>query len=130
MNTDVLAAWSPRILSILRIVIALVILQYGLAKTFGFPAVPNFADVTPTSLSGIAGLIELGGILLLIGFLTRPTAFILSGLMACAYFLGHAPRGFFPILNRGDLAVVLSFVFFYIAVAGPGPWSVDALRRR
>jgi putative oxidoreductase len=122
------AAWSPRVLSILRIVVALVILQYGLAKTFGFPAVPGFANLTPTSLAGIAGLIELSGALLLIGFLTRPTAFVLSGLMAFAYFLGHAPNGTFPILNRGDLSVVLCFLFLYISIAGPGPWSVDAMR--
>lgn len=129
MNLNSFAAtWSPRTLSILRIVVALVILQYGLAKTFGFPSVPNFANVTPTSLGGIAGLIELSGILLLFGFMTRPTAFILSGLMAFAYFLGHASNGIFPILNGGNLAVVLCFLFLYIAIAGPGPWSVDAMR--
>ena len=83
------------------------------------------------SLSGAAGMLELvGGLLLLLGVFTRPVAFVLSGLMACAYFIAHAPQGFWPIVNRGELAVMYCFVFLYLAAAGGGPWSVDALWRR
>jgi len=114
-----------RIQSVFRIVLALVILQYGLSKHLGFPQ-SDFTGVPITALPGIAGLIELvGGALLLVGLATRPTAFVLSGLMAAAYFLAHAPQGFFPMLNGGGLAVVLSFAFLQIAAAGGGAWSLD-----
>jgi putative oxidoreductase len=84
-----------------------------------------------SSLSSIAGYLELvGGVLLILGLFTRTTAFILSGLMAAAYFIGHAPRGFYPILNQGELAILYCFVFLYIAAAGSGPWSLDAMRRK
>lgn len=111
--------------------VGLVILQFGLAKIFKFPAVGMFAKVTPLSWpGGYAGLIELVfGTLLVIGLFSRVAAFILSGLMAFAYFLGHAGGGFFPILNGGNLAVVLCFAFLYLAAAGPGPLSVDAIVR-
>jgi putative oxidoreductase len=83
------------------------------------------------SPGGIAGILELiGGALLVIGLFSRPTAFILSGLMAVAYFMAHAPRNFFPIVNEGELAIMYCFVFLYVAAAGPGPWSVDATRGR
>ena len=124
------ATWSPRILSVLRIVAGLLLLQYGLAKILGFPAAPQFAQIATFSLVWFAGAIELVfGALILVGLFTRPAAFILSGEMAFAYFLGHAPKGFFPILNGGGFAILFCFVFLYIAAAGGGPWSLDALRR-
>ena len=129
MNSDLCAIWAPRVLSILRIVAALVLLQYGAAKLLGFPAVPIFQGLKLFSLYGIAGLIELvGGALLVLGLFTRPVAFILSGEMAAAYFIGHLPKGFIPLLNGGNEAVIYCFVFFYLAFAGGGPWSVDAVR--
>ena len=122
--------WTPRVRSILRIVTGLLLLQHGTAKYLGIPTVPMFADLQPTSLSGIAGIIELiGGALFTIGLFTRSTAFILSGLLAAAYFIAHAANSFYPILNGGELAVLYSFVFLYFIFAGPGPWSVDAARR-
>ena len=123
--------WAPRVLSILRIVVGLVLLQYGLAKLFGWPAVEMFQDLPWLSLFGIAGMFELiGGTLLILGLFTRPAAFILSGEMAAAYFIEHFPRGFFPILSEGDLAVSLCFTFLYLAFAGGGPWSLDAVMRK
>jgi putative oxidoreductase len=132
MNLDALAAaWAPRLLSILRIMTGLLFLQHGTAKYFKIPVVPMFANLTPMSPSGIAGILELvGGVLIILGLFTRSVAFILSGLMAVAYFMAHAPRGFYPILNAGELAILYCFVFLYIAAAGPGPWSVDAARRK
>lgn len=126
-----MAPWRPQLLSLLRIMSALCILQYGMAKVFKFPAVPMFANTQFLSWpSGIAGMIELVfGALLLIGLWSRPVAFILAGEMAFAYFLGHAGRGFFPILNGGTLAIMFCFTFLYLSAAGPGPWSVDAAAR-
>jgi putative oxidoreductase len=126
-----MASWRPQLLSLFRIVSALCILQFGTAKILKFPAVQMFADVTPLSFpSGIAGLLELVlGALLLIGLWSRLAAFILSGLMAFAYFLGHASGGFFPVLNDGTLAIMFCFAFLYLSAAGPGPWSVDAAIR-
>jgi putative oxidoreductase len=122
--------WAPRILSILRIVLGLVLLQYGLAKLFGWPAVKMFENLNWLSLFGIAGMFELiGGTLLILGLFTRPVAFILSGEMAAAYFIEHFPISFFPVLSEGDLAVSLCFTLLYLAFAGGGPWSLDALMR-
>ncbi len=119
---------APHILSLLRIAAALLLLQHGTTKVLGFPAT-QMTGVSLTSMPGIAGIIELvGGALLLIGLFSRPTAFILSGMTAVAYFLVHAPQNFFPILNGGELAALYCFVFFYLTFAGPGPWSVDAMR--
>jgi putative oxidoreductase len=124
-----LARFSPEILSILRIVTALLLLQHCLSKFFGFPAAMN-APAT-FSLIWFAGAIELvGGILLLVGLFTRAAAFILSGEMAFAYFIGHSPKGFYPLTNGGEAAVLFCFVFLYIAAAGAGPWSIDAQRGR
>ena len=124
-------AWSPRVLSVLRIVTALLFLQHGTAKLLGFPHVADFANLQLASLLGVSGILELvGGLLMLIGLFTRPTAFILSGMMAVAYFLAHASQGFYPLLNQGELAVLYCFVFLYLSVAGGGPWSVDAMRAR
>ncbi len=126
-----LDAWAPRVLSLLRIMTALLLLQFGLAKHIGFPVFEYLNNVQAYSLPWIAGLLELvGGALLLIGLCTRPVAFVLSGLMAFAYFLGHAPRGFYPLTNGGNLAVLLCFVCLYFAAAGGGTWSLDALLRR
>ena len=125
-----LAAWQPRVLSILRIVTAFLFMQHGAQKSLGFPAEQRYPfDIT--SLSGVAGVLELfGGALLLIGLFTRPVAFLLSGLMAFAYFLVHAPQGFWPLNNGGELAALFSFVFLYIWTAGGGAWSIDNLIKR
>ena len=129
MYTDSLTRFAPQVLSVLRIVAALLILQFGMAKLFGFPYVEMFQGIQLFSLYGLAGTIELvGGALLLIGLFTRPAAFILSGEMAAAYFIGHFPKGFIPLLNGGNEAVIYCFVFLYFVFAGPGPWSVDAVR--
>lgn len=123
--------WSPRVLGVLRIVAGLILLQYGLAKLLGWPAVKMFENLPWLSLFGIAGMFELvGGALLTLGLFTRPVAFVLSGEMAAAYFIEHFPRGFFPILNHGELAVILCFIFLYLAAAGGGPWSLDAIVRK
>jgi putative oxidoreductase len=130
LNEARLSAWTPRMLSILRIMAALLFLQYGLSKYFGFPARPpvNFAMF---SLIGLAGAIELlGSFLLLIGVFSREAAFVMSGEIAVAYFMRRAPNGFFPQVNGGGLEVLFCFVFLYLVFAGPGPWSVDAARRR
>jgi putative oxidoreductase len=132
MNFDAIAtAWAPRLLSVMRIMAGLLFLQHGTAKHLKFPVVPMFAKLELVSLPGIAGVIEIvGSLLLIVGLFTRCTAFVLSGLMAVAYFVAHAPRGFYPILNAGELAILYCFVFLYIAAAGPGPWSLDALRKK
>jgi putative oxidoreductase len=130
MNTLCLQ-WSPRLLSVLRIVTAFLFIQHGSMKLLGFPPSEAFAGVKLFSLIGFAGVLELfGGLLVLFGLFTRPVSFILSGEMAFAYFMAHAPHGFFPILNRGELAVLYCFVFLYLAVAGGGVWSVDQIRGR
>ena len=119
-------------LSILRIVTAFLFVQYGTTKLLAFPAalMPDGGTAPLNSLAGFAGALELvGGALLLVGLFTRPVAFVLSGEMAVAYFTGHAPQGFWPILNNGVPAVFFAFLWFYISAAGPGPWSLDALRR-
>jgi putative oxidoreductase len=122
--------WAPRMLSILRIMTALLFLEHGTQKLLGFPPSPNPGPAL-FSLLGIQGIIELvGGLLLALGLFTRPVAFILSGDMAVAYFMAHAPQSFFPVLNRGDAAILYCFVFLYLIFAGPGPWSLDATRDR
>ena len=128
-----LTAWRPRVLSIMRIVTAFLFMQHGGQKLFGFPA-PQRSEFDLFSMIGVAGVLELfGGLLVLIGLFTRPAAFVLCGLMAFAYFIAHAPRDFWPILNGGELAVMYCFVFLYLAVAGGGEWSLDHIfsgRRR
>jgi len=123
--------WAPYLLSALRIVAAFLFMQFGTAKLFAFPAaiMPGGGTVPVASLAGVAGILEaFGGALLLVGFLTRPVALLLSGEMAFAYFIGHAPQGFWPVLNQGHPAIMFCFVWLYLSAAGPGPWSVDALR--
>jgi putative oxidoreductase len=120
-----------RALGLLRIVCGYLVLQHGTAKLFHFPHVAYFDDLQVMSLIGAAGIIELvGGILLLIGLFTRPVAFVLSGEMAFAYFIGHVPHGsfFMPALNQGELAVVYCFLFLFVAAAGGGAWSIDSSR--
>lgn len=122
--------WSPRVLSVLRIVTAFLFMMHGTAKLFQIPHQAMFDNLQLMSLIGVQGILEAGGgVLLLIGLLSRPVAFILSGDMAVAYFMSHWPEGWLPLLNDGDLAVLFCFVFFYLWVAGPGPWSVDAYWR-
>lgn len=114
-----------QLLSVLRIMSAALLLQHGTAKYLNFPTSP-MNDVAIGSMGGIAGLIELvGGALLLVGLFTRPVAFILSGFTAAAYFIAHAPQGFFPLLNGGELAALYCFVFLFLAAAGGGSWSLD-----
>ena len=125
-----IGSWSPRMLSVLRAMTGLLFLEHGTQKLFGFPPPPNPGPAL-LSLLGVQGILELvGGFLILIGLFTRPVAFILAGDMAVAYFMRHAPRGFFPLLNGGELAVLFCFVFLYLFVAGGGVWSVDEQRAR
>ena len=124
-----LTAWTPRLLSILRIVAAFLYLLHGSQKLLGIPPSARGTTVALDSLMGAAGVIELiGGALILLGLFTRLAAFICSGEMAFAYFLGHQPRGPLPIMNGGELPVLLCFIFLYLAAAGGGAWSVDAAR--
>lgn len=127
------AKFQPLALSLMRFIVGLLLLQYGIAKIFKFPVVPYFANIPP--LITVAGTIELvGGALLLIGLFTRPVAFILAGQMACAYFIGHMFKGadpvFLPLLNGGTLAIALCFTCLYIATAGGGPISADAAMKK
>jgi putative oxidoreductase len=120
--------WAPRVLSILRILTGLLLLEHGTGKHLGFPA-----GVTASGWGAAAGYFELvGGFLIVIGLFTRPVAFILSGEMAFAYFIGHASQGHWawPVLNMGQTAVIYCFLFLYISAAGAGPWSLDALLAR
>jgi putative oxidoreductase len=121
--------FAPRMLAVLRIVAALLFLEHGTQKLFGFP--PPVGGVGPAAFSLIwfAAVLELvGGVLLLVGLFTRPVAFILAGEMAFAYWMSHAPRSFFPALNGGDAAILFCFVFLYLTFAGPGAWAMDFAR--
>ena len=125
-----LSLWSPRVLSILRIITGLLFVEHGTMKFFAFPAaMPG----PPGPLPGIivaSGIIELvAGSLIAAGLFTRPAAFIASGTMAAAYFMAHAPKSFWPVVNQGDAAIMFCFIFLYLVFAGPGLWSLDALFR-
>jgi putative oxidoreductase len=126
-----LANSQPAALSLFRFITGLLLFQYGVAKLFKFPAGTMFEKVELFSLYGAAGTLELvlGG-LLMIGLFTRIVAFILSGEMAFAYFMGHFPKGFFPVLNNGTAAILFCFACLYLATAGGGPYSVDAMRKK
>ncbi len=127
------ASWTPQAQAVLRIVVAYLFLSHGTAKLLGVPHVAMFDGVQVLSLVGVAGLLELvGGALMLMGLFVRPVAFILSGEMAVAYFIGHAKDGnvLVPMLNQGELAVIYCFAFLFFAVAGAGAWSIDATRTR
>ena len=136
MNQPTLAArwraWAPYLLSVLRIVAAFLFIQFGTAKLYAFPGavMPDGGTAPLASLAGIAGTLEVfGGGLILLGLFSRPVAFLLSGEMAVAYFYGHAPQGFWPVLNQGHPAILFCFIWLYVSSAGPGPWSLDQLRR-
>jgi putative oxidoreductase len=123
--------WAPYLQSVLRIIVALLFIMHGTQKFFGFPAAEPPATVSLVSQLGLASMLEMiGGTLLLLGLLTKPIAFVLAGEMAVAYFLAHAPRGLWPLANRGEPAVLFCFTWLYFAAAGAGPWSLDALRGR
>ena len=135
MNTNpaFLSPWQPQLLAVLRMVAAYLFLLHGSAKLLGVPHVAMFDNLQILSMFGIAGILELvGGILLLIGLFTRAVAFVLSGEMAVAYFIGHASQGapHMPLLNQGEPAVLFCFIFLYLAAAGPGAWSVDGARAK
>lgn len=122
--------WTPRILSVLRIVAGFLFMTHGSAKILHVPDVRSLDHLRVFSMIGVAGLLELiGGTLVTIGLYARPAAFVLSGEMAFAYFIAHAPNNFLPLLNHGESAVLYCFLFLYLAFAGPGPWSVDAQLR-
>jgi putative oxidoreductase len=124
MNTS---RWQPTMLSLLRIVAAFSFASHGSQKLFAFPVTAPQPTAHAFTLFWLAGVCEFfGGTLMLLGLFARPVAFVLAGEMAVAYFTQHAPNGFWPLLNRGELATVYCFVWLYIVAAGPGPWSVDA----
>jgi putative oxidoreductase len=128
-----LERWAPRLLSVLRVVVGLLYIEHGTAKLLHYPYADYLVLKDPLwSLSGIAGFFDsVGGLLIILGLFTRPVAFLLSGEMAVAYFLVKAPHGFFPILNGGEICVVYSFLYLYLAATGGGVWSMDRwLRHR
>ena len=125
--------WSPQLRSVLRIVSAFIFITSGTTKLFAFPAgvPPNGGTIPPMSQIGIGAVLEaVGGTLLLLGLFTRPVAFLLAGEMAVAYFQFHAPSNFWPTINQGVSAILFCFIWLYLSAAGPGPWSLDALRRK
>jgi len=124
------APWAHRFLGIMRIMVGLVILQYGLAKLFGWPHGTAFDSLHAFQLAWFAGIFEfVGGTFFTLGLFTRCVAFVMSGEMAFAYFLRHAPRSFFPIINGGGLAILFCFIFFYFFLVGSGAYSIDEVRR-
>lgn len=128
MEFTFLRPWAPQILSLIRIVAAASFITHGLMKFFGWPAPFPGTLTTPYYIAGVLEIV--GGTLLLIGLFSRPVAFILAGQMAVAFFVYHMPSNFFPVLNRGEAAMLFCFLFLYITAAGPGPWSIDAAMRR
>ena len=129
MSRSVLEAeWAPRLLGILRIVAAILFIEHGTQKLFGFPASSHGAPEAFTLLWFAAILETVGGFLILIGLFTRPVAFILSGQMAVAYWTAHAPQSSFPAINGGDAAILFCFLFLYLVAAGPGAFGIDGLR--
>ena len=127
-NLDV---WAPRVLSLLRIIAALLFMEHGLMKLFHFPGPqPGAPDPLPMILMAAAWIEVIGGGLIALGLFTRVAAFVCSGQMAAAYFMAHAPQGFWPALNGGEAAILYCFIFLYLVFAGPGIWSIDALVRK
>ncbi|MDB5545481.1 MAG: DoxX family protein [Hyphomicrobiales bacterium] len=121
---------KPAAFAALRIMTGLLFLEHGTSKLLGFPHEPKLDGLQLFSLMGFAGVLELGGgFLIVVGLFTRPVAFVLSGMMAAAYFIGHGSKGFFPALNGGDAAILFCFIFLYLVAAGAGPYSLDARRR-
>ena len=130
-QAESLDRYSPYALAALRIVAALIFMEHGTQKLFGFPAASEGGQPPLLSLRGVGGVMEfVGGLFILVGLFTRPVAFLLAGEMAVAYWLFHAPRNFFPVLNGGDAAILYCFVFLLLVFAGPGAWSLDAARAR
>jgi putative oxidoreductase len=128
MNPSVIETWAPRALSILRIVAALIFMAHGTQKLIGFPAPPSGNFPPMMSLPWIAAIVEVvGGLMLALGVFVRPAAFIMSGTMAVAYWMAHAPRSAFPVNNGGDAAILYCFLFLYIFVAGGGSWTLSSL---
>jgi putative oxidoreductase len=127
----IMQTWFPRILAILRIVSGLLFIEHATVKFFQFPAaMPGMPHPLPAMLL-VAGAIELvGGTLITLGLFTRIAAFVASGEMAVAYWTTHAPQGFWPVVNQGELAILFCFIFLYFAAVGPGAWSLDALLRK
>ena len=125
-------SWAPRVLSLLRISTALVFMEHGTHKMFNFPyRGPNEAYQLMTLTPGLTGILEVGGgLLMLFGLFTRPVAFLLSGEMAVAYWTVHFQKSPFPYVNGGDAAILFCFIYLYLACAGGGPWSVDAVLRK
>jgi putative oxidoreductase len=131
IGTETFERYTPHALAVLRIVTALIFLEHGSQKLFGFPAAPPGGLPPALSLFWFGGVLEFfGGLLLLVGLFTRCAAFVLAGEMAVAYWMVHAPKSFFPVLNGGDAAILYCFVFLYLVFAGPGPWSIDRMRGR
>lgn len=130
MDLPWLSRWQPWLLALLRIVTGLLFLEHGTQKFFAFPAPFPMPGPLPPMLQA-AGVIELvAGALITVGLFTRPAAFIASGEMAIGYFMMHAPKGFWPAVNKGEAAILFCFIFLYLAAAGPGAWSIDVARTR
>jgi putative oxidoreductase len=127
MNFTIIpAAWTSYLQALLRIMTGLLLLEHGTGKLLNFPVIPGIEQMLGHTLLLVTGSIELvGGALIVVGFLTRPAAFILAGFMAAAYFIAHFPVSFFPVLNQGEPAILYCFVFLYLAAAGPSVWAVD-----
>ena len=131
MDFNLFSRWQSQLLALLRIVSALLFLEHGTAKLFAFPvAQPGAPDPLPTMLLAAAVIELVAGVLIALGLFTRFAAFVAAGEMAVAYFMGHFPRGFWPVANMGDAAILFCFVFLYLAAAGPGAWSVDGIRAK
>ena len=131
LNGIIPASWSGPLHAALRIMTGLLLLEHGTSKYFKFPLTEYFANgVEVFSLMGLAGALEIiGGTLIILGLFTRLTAFVLTGFLATAYFMAHAPQSFFPMLNQGDAAILFCFIFLYFSAAGAGPYSLDANRK-
>ena len=126
-----LAVWAPRVLSLLRIIAALLFMEHGLMKLFAFPGPqPGVPDPLPAILLAAAWIEVVAGGLIALGLFTRAAAFLCSGMMAVAYFMAHASQGFWPALNGGEPAILFCFIFLYLVFAGPGTWSLDAVVRK
>jgi putative oxidoreductase len=129
MEFTLLSRWQPQLLALLRIIAGLLFLEHGLSKFFGFPVPFPIHPLPPMLIA--AGVIELvAGALITVGLFTRLAAFVASGEMAVGYFIGHFPKGFWPVANMGEAAILFCFVFLYLAAAGAGAWSIDAARTR
>ena len=131
MDFRLLERWQPQALALLRIFAALLFLEHGTAKLFHFPIPqPGVPDHLPTILLAAAVIELVGGVLVTVGLFTRLAAFIMSGEIAIGYFMFHFPQSFWPLANKGEAAILYCFIFLYIAAAGPGSWSLDALRMK